>query len=95
MILYVSFVKVYCESFKHTYGALRKKGRNMVVRSLTKCRFLLIKWLCISLIMVLEMSHTQMLQVSQESPGEASSEKLEWQWLSCLLIVGIFKILYS
>lgn len=27
MILYVSFVKVYCESFKRTYGALMKKSQ--------------------------------------------------------------------
>lgn len=69
MILYVLFVMVYCESFKRICGASVKKIQERDRRILIKVHFLLVKWLCISLIVVLEMSHTQMLEASQESPG--------------------------
>lgn len=69
MILYVLFVKVCCESFERICRAfVKKKIQEHDCRTLTKVHFLLFKWLCISLIIVLEMSHTQMLEASQESP---------------------------
>ena len=67
MVLYELFVMVYCESFERICRAFMKKSKNMTVGLLTKCH-VLIEWLCISLIIVLEMSHTQMLEASQESP---------------------------
>lgn len=43
-----------------------KKSKNMTV-GLTECH-VLVKWLCLSLIIVLEISHMQILEASQESP---------------------------
>lgn len=66
MILYELFVMVYCESFERICRTFMKKSKDMTVGLLTKCH-VLVKWLCVSLIIVLEMSHTQMLEASQES----------------------------
>ena len=43
-----------------------KKSKNMTV-GLTECH-VLVKWLCLSFIIVLEISHMQILETSQESP---------------------------
>ena len=67
MALYVFF----CDGllwmiWKGICRAFMKKSKHMTA-GLTKCH-VLVKWLCISLIIVLEISHMQILEASQESP---------------------------
>lgn len=65
--MFVLCVKVYCESFGRVCRAFNEAIQEHNCRSLTKCHALLVKWLCISLTTVLEMSYTHMLEASQGS----------------------------